>query len=60
MNKLKSFLAVLTLLIVYSFFYVGMWLVDENTVIESEGRKVTKFHRLSSLKKKDMMLKYLT
>lgn len=54
MNKLKSFLAVLTLLIVYSFFYVGMWLVDENTVIESEGRKVTKFHRLSSLKKKDI------
>ena len=48
-------MAAFILLVFSGMFFVGAWFVNSDTVIESEGRKATKFYKPVSMKKREIM-----
>ena len=54
MNKVKTIFTILILVVFCGFFFIGSLFVNFETVLDSERRKVTGFHMLTSLKKQEI------
>ena len=54
MNKVKTIFTILILVVFCGFFFIGSLFVNSETVLDSERRKVTGFHMLTSLKKQEI------
>ena len=54
MNKVKTIFTILILVVFCGFFFIGALFVNSETVLDSERRKVTGFHMLTSLKKQEI------